>query len=119
MVEEVVEMMKYLVDPTLPFEIKESATMVMPMQSLTYPTLPLGIYESTKVVMLMKSSTNPTLILGSDVSIDHVFRISSSIPFKLGEFPLISSMIPPNSRMVPLIGVILLSLMFLLLHPSK
>jgi hypothetical protein len=55
--------------------------------------------ESIEVVKMVQYSVDPTLILGSDVSINHVFSISSS---GQGEFLLILSMLSTNSRMVSL-----------------
>jgi hypothetical protein len=54
MVDELVETMKYLANPTLLLECD----------------------GSTKVVEMIQSSSNPTLFLRSDVSIDHIFNIS-------------------------------------------
>jgi hypothetical protein len=83
-----------------PFQPVVDEPIVM-MQYSTNPTLPLESDESIKVVEVMQSLADPSLILGNDVSIDDVFRISNSIPSEQGEFPLILSMLPPNSRMVP------------------
>jgi hypothetical protein len=70
------------------------------MQSLFNPTLLLESDKSTKVVKSNAIFDRSTLLLGSDVSIDHVFSISSSEPSEQGGIPLTSSILPPSSRMV-------------------
>jgi hypothetical protein len=70
------------------------------MQSSTDPILLLESVESTKVVTPMQSLVDPTLLLGSDVSIDYVFRISSSILSEQGGILLTLRKPPPSPRMV-------------------
>jgi hypothetical protein len=48
----------------------------------------------------MQSLANPTLLLESDVSIDYVCSISSSVPSAQQGISLIPSTPPPNPRMV-------------------
>jgi hypothetical protein len=70
------------------------------MQSSDHTTFPLESVESTKVVTPMQYLDEPTLMMGSDVSIDYVFSISSSVLSKQGGISLTSSTPPPSPRMV-------------------
>jgi hypothetical protein len=96
----VVMSMQSSANPIVLLESDKTTKMITSMQSSVDPTLILESDDSTKVITLMQSSFDPTLLLGSDVSIDHVFSISNSIPYEQGDFLLILSMLPPNSRMV-------------------
>jgi hypothetical protein len=78
MIQEVVVLIKYLVNLTLLLESSKSKEVTLPMQS----------------------SINPTLLLGGDASFDHVLSISSSSPSEQGIIPLSSSMHPPSTRVV-------------------
>jgi hypothetical protein len=92
LVDEVVMLIKYLVDPTplLGADAPSDHVVLQPiqqvveevvvsMQSSVDPTLLLESVESTKVVMSMQYLVDSTLMMGSDVSIDYVFSISNSI----------------------------------------
>jgi hypothetical protein len=78
MIEEVVMLMKYSVNPTLLLESD----------------------KSKEVTFLMQYSANPTLVLGGVASFNHVLSVSSSIPFEQGSIPLSLSTLPPSPRMV-------------------
>jgi hypothetical protein len=73
---------------------------VMLMQFLVNPTLLLESKKSKEVTSPMKYSANPTLLFMSDAPFDHVLRISSYVPSKQGGIPLSPSTLPPSPRMV-------------------
>jgi hypothetical protein len=94
LVNEVIELMQSLTNPTLilgdvsldhvvsqPIHL-EVDELVALMQYSVNPTLLLESEESNKVIMPMQYSTNNTLFLERYVSIDHVFNISSLVPFE-------------------------------------
>jgi hypothetical protein len=89
---------------------------VEPMHCSTNPTFLVESDESTKLVDTMQCSVDPTLISRSDMSTGHVLFTSSSKPSEQGGIPLCSLQV---LGWFLLIGIILLSLSFLLLHPSK
>jgi hypothetical protein len=71
---------------------------VVLMKSLVDSTLLLESEKSKEVTFFMQSSINPTLLLEGGTSFDHVLRISSSIPSTLGSIALSSSTLPPTPR---------------------
>ena len=75
LVDQVVEPISYLVDPTLPLE-SDFYHVIEQMLSLVNPTLP---FESDihKAVESIPSSINPTLILEIEVSVSHIFFTTS------------------------------------------
>jgi hypothetical protein len=77
-VDEVVALMQYLVDITLPLESDESSKVISPMKYLV----------------------DPTLMLGSDMPFNYFFSMSSSVTFEQGGIPVSLSMFPPSPRMV-------------------
>jgi hypothetical protein len=122
--------MKYLVDPTLIFGGDMSLDpivsgtfqpmieqVVVSMKPSVDPTLLLESDMSTKVIKTMQYFSDPTLLFGSDASIDYVFIISYSIPYKQGVFHYLRVLSLQVLGWFPLIEMILLSLTFLLSAP--
>jgi hypothetical protein len=73
--------------------------MLVLLQFLVDPTLLLESEKFKEVTLLMQYLVNPTLILEGDVSFDHILNIFSSVTFEQGSIPLSPSM-PPSPRMV-------------------
>jgi hypothetical protein len=73
---------------------------VMLMQYLVDPTLLLKSDKPKEVTSSMQSSINPTLLLEGDASFNHFLSISSYVPYSLGIIPLSSTMLPPSLRVV-------------------
>ena len=74
LVDQVVEPISALVDPTLLSE--SDLDVIEPMSSLVNPTLPLES-EFHEVVEFISVSINPTLPLESEVSSSHIFFTAS------------------------------------------
>jgi hypothetical protein len=73
---------------------------VVLMRSLVDPTLLLESDKPKEVTLSMQSLVNPTLLLEGDASFDHVLIISSFVPSSLRSISLSSSMLPPIPRVV-------------------
>ena len=95
MVDQAVEPILVLVDPTL---LSESDPYVIePMSYLVNPTLPLesDFHEAVESIPL---SINPTLPLESEVSASHIFFTASSEITEQGAIELALDEPPPSSR---------------------
>ena len=102
LVDQVVEPISALVDPTLLLE--SDPDVIETMSSLVNPTLP-SESDFHEAVELISLSINPTLISESEVSASHIFFTSSSELIEQGGTKLASDQPPPSSRLLPLIGI--------------
>ena len=94
LVDQVVEPISDLVDPTL---LSESDPYVIePMSPLVNPTLP-SESDYHEVVELVLVSINPTLPLESEVSASHIFFTAKSELTEQGGTELILDQPPPSS----------------------
>ena len=95
LVDQVVEPISALVDPTLLLE--SDPNVIEPTSSLVNPTLPLesnfhGVVESIPFFI------NPTFPLESEVSASHIFFTTSSELAEQGSTEITSNQPPPSSR---------------------
>ena len=99
LVDQVVEPILYLVDPTLCSESDPDVS--EPMSSLVNPTLPseCDFHEAVELIPLL---INPTLLLESEVSSSHIFFTSSSKINEQGGIELTSDEPPPSSQIASL-----------------
>ena len=95
LVDQVVEPILALVDPTLLSE--SDPDVIEPMSHLVNPTLPLES-EFHEAVESISLSINPTLPLESEVSTSHIFFIASSGLTEQGGTELASDQPPPSSQ---------------------
>ena len=95
LVDQVVEPISYLVNPTLLSE--SDPDVIEPMSSLANPTLPLerDFHEAVESIPV---SINPTLPLESEVSSSDIFFTTSSKLIEQGGTKLASDQPPPSSR---------------------
>ena len=99
LVDQVVEPISDLVDPTL--LSKSDPDLIELMSSLVNPTLP-SESDFHKVVESIPLSINPTLPLESEVSSSHIFFTASSELTEQGGTELTSDQPPPSSRIASL-----------------
>ena len=94
LVDQVVEPISDLVDPTLLSE--SDPDVIEPMSSLVNPTLPSesDFHEAVESIPL---SINPTLLLESEVSCSHIFFTDSSELYEPRGIELDSDEPPPSS----------------------
>ena len=97
MVDEAVEPILDLVDPTLLSECDPNV--IEPMSSLVNPTLTLES-EFHEAVESIPSLINPTLLLESEVSASHIFFTISSELIEQGGIEFASNQPPPSSWIV-------------------
>ena len=95
LVDQVVEQILGLVDPTLLSE--SDPDVIEPMSSLLNPTLPSesDFHEAVESILV---SINPTLPLESELSASHIFFTTSSELIEQGGTALASDQPPPSSR---------------------
>ena len=94
LVDQVVEPISTLVDPTLLLE--SDPHVIEPMSSLVNPTLP-SESDFDEAVESILVSINPTLPLESEVSTSHIFFASSALT-EQGGTELVSDQPPPSSQ---------------------